>query len=178
MWTASDVSNQSVGARLPVSVHSCASPLAGDMSVNRRCSVQPQRWRLSTCCHTIYTPCLAPVVSHGVVCGDRGWPQVGGNARACMHVWCRGDFGPDVAFINASLGRLFALLPVDSQRVGIAGEAQPASHFIHLHSGLICTACWQVHLLAHKLQEHLNCGSTSCELLNTSCQHQGTLAHR
>lgn len=36
---------------------------------------------------------------------------------------CRGDFGPDVSFIDATLDHVFTTHNVDAARCGLAGEA-------------------------------------------------------
>ncbi len=44
----------------------------------------------------------------------------------------RGRFGPDVAFLDKALARVFALVPVDPKRVAIGGFSDGASYAISL----------------------------------------------
>ena len=71
----------------------------------------------------------------GRTCAELGVVMVAPDSRDMSWDVVRGDFGPDVAFIDRALAQVFKQLSVDARRVGIIGFSDGASYALSL--GLI-----------------------------------------
>ena len=67
--------------------------------------------------------------------GARGFLVLGVDSRGRTWDRVRGDFGPDVAFLDAALARTFLQCAVDPRRVGLAGFSDGASYALSLGVG-------------------------------------------
>lgn len=71
----------------------------------------------------------------GTAADDAGIAVLSPDSRSSTWDAVRGGFGPDVAFINGALERVFSVVAVDPQRLAIGGFSDGASYALSL--GLI-----------------------------------------
>lgn len=78
----------------------------------------------------------AGILRHlGAAASDAGLVVLAPDSRRGTWDAIRGDFGPDVRFLNSALERVFARTAIDPQRIAIGGFSDGASYAISL--GLI-----------------------------------------